>query len=462
MRYLLTMCIAVVGWTNVCAGGDSPLKAASRLGLPAIVLDPPYTEWVQMYRLSEKNPSQLLLYLEDEYLNEKVPNHRTILEEDNKWRQLRWYALARLGDTANSELIPLLEEFALRWEKQTERTEVYQAFADLARLTIERIRYRMQGTDTYIRAMMQWAQLAPPTLQSGAEREWSQTWRRKQEGIRALGVAKAREAVPLLIQIAGEEDGGYADSARFAARALARIGDRRAMEVLRNKLTLWLPRYTLATHLPLEPDEPDVAWAYWVMRTDRMKLSEAIDELIRSIDEPALLRQDQVLRHLGKPAVPALIAALKDPSTSSTVKGVAIGVLADLQAQEAAGALLDILRDGKDGLRADAAHALGILRTNEALMDLMEAAKQDENPGLKQYAIIALGLLGNSLAEPLLLDIVTTHADSNMRYVAAKALAKAGTPGSIKRLEQRLAVEPSVGVKGAILTTINSLRKKAR
>jgi len=51
--------------------------------------------------------------------------------------------------------------------------------------------------------------------------------------------------------------------------------------------------------------------------------------------------------------------------------------------------------------------------------------------------------------EPLLLDIVTTHADSNMRYVAAEALAKAGTPGSIKRLEQRLAVEPSVGVKGA-------------
>lgn len=461
MKTRYTFMLVVCLFSAAMVMGDSPIKPKSRLGLPAIVLPETRPEWIRMYRVSEHNPSALLPYLDDAFLNRLVPSPRNDDEED-RWRQLRWYALVRLGDIAGVELIPALEHYAQLYEAQAAQSEdrsKCEAFADLTRLTIERIRLRAQGRDVYVRAMIEWVRTPAPGPEA-SYREASSSWRRVSEGARALGVVKAREGVDALMERSKDRRSHFADAHRFCVRALARIGDKRAMQVLYDKMMLWVP-YGVAAEVPLEPDEPDIVWAYWQMRTDGMTLQEAITDLVSVLGTSGLGGVDEALLHIGKPAVPALLAVLKAPDSSVDKKRAAIGMLARMGAQEAKDALLDILRNNTDGLASNAAYGLAVLGAKEALPYLMREAELEETYSRKEAAIRGLGELGDPDAEPFLLRLATQHPDPRVRREAVMALERAGTRATIPILEQRLQVEESYLV-GYIQNTIDALRKKKR
>ncbi|GIV18465.1 MAG: hypothetical protein KatS3mg023_0216 [Armatimonadota bacterium] len=76
--------------------------------------------------------------------------------------------------------------------------------------------------------------------------------------------------------------------------------------------------------------------------------------------------------------------------------------------------------------------------------------------------IDALGNMGDSRAEPVLLKLLSEHPNNNIRYRAAETLAKVGTSAAIPVLERRLQVESSRSVQGRISWALRILRQKTR
>ena len=465
---------AVLGAVLLLAGfatGDSPLKLNPTLRMPGIIQGSAPLEWIRMHRASERDPSALLRYLDDAYFFEPQGSEDAgnwfLSPLGQQYALFRQYALVRLGDIAGTDLIPVLERYAQMYEAQSKREKpnnwVYEDFADLARLTIERIRLRAVGRDVYVRAMIEWVRTPIPTP-GETFREVDKALMRIRQGARALGVLKAKEAVDVLMART-KESGPFEDTiACECARALARIGDKRAMQVLRESMMRWVTVYgTYNYQVPLEPGEPDIAWAYWEMRTDGMSTEQAVAELICGLDEHGKMVPGALagLIRIGKPAEPALLALLKDPNVRSAVKVEVMGVLNGMGSRDAGNIYLDILRHGDKNMGARAATSLGVLGVKEALPDLLKAAEQDDSRELKEGAIKGLREMGDPAAEPLLLHIATQHPDTLIREEAIKALAKAGTPAAIPVLEQRLQVEESYLI-GYLKNTIDALRKKKR
>lgn len=457
----ITVCILTI--ILLAAGSvsnSSPLKRETLHRLPPILLPEPYPEWIQMYRISQRNPAALLRYLDEAYLQRLVPGNS--IEDERKRLGLRWYAVVRLGDIAGPELIPALEQYAQKYttqearEGQTHQDEV----ARFLHRHIERIRLRAQGRDVYVRAMIEWVRTPVPPASAANLREVDEGWSRVWAGARALGVLQAREGVDALMERARQPQNGFYDVERLCVRALARIGDRRALPILERAVKFWTPDYWVAEKLPLEPDEPDIVWAYWQMRTEGMTMDEVVADMIRAFEVPGL-KAGQVLLHIGKPAVPALLAVLKDPGSSLDKKQGALSVLVGLRAKEAKGVLLDLLRHDTGDLARAAACGLGMLGAKESVPDLLKAAEQEDDQLLKESAIFGLGKLGDPAAEPVLLRLATQHPDPRVRREAVMALERAGTPAAIPVLEQRLQTEVDYLV-GYIQNTIDALQKKKR
>jgi HEAT repeat protein len=154
--------------------------------------------------------------------------------------------------------------------------------------------------------------------------------------------------------------------------------------------------------------------------------------------------------------VPALIKVLEDPASSECAVLIALGVLTNLRAPEAASAFLGILRRGPH--RDMAARGLGWLEAREAFDDLLAAARQEEDFALRLSAIDALKRLGDARAEPLLLELLE-HPHSSIRLRAAEALMRVATPAAIPRLRHWLQIEPQVRVRTALRYAIEQASK---
>ena len=446
---------------------DSPLKLKPTLQMPAVIQHPTPLEWIRMYRASERNPSPLPRYLDGAYFFRSQGSDDTgnlfLSPLGEEYARFRQYALERLGDIAGTDLIPALERYVKIYEAQSKRENssswIYEEFAELARLAIERIRLRAAGRDVYVRTMIQWLCTTIPAPGEN-NREVHRALMRAMQGARALGVIQAREAVDALMERAKERRGLYDDYVACACvRALARIGDKRTMQVLREGIRRWTTTYGFYYYqAPLEPGETDIAWVYWEMRTSGMSTQQAVAELLDERTPGAL----EGLVHIGKPAEPALLALLKDPNVRVAIKLEAMGILNGMGSQQAVDIYWDILRRGdQTTLGAAAAASLGVLKVREALPDLLKAAEQDDSFVLKEGAIQGLRELGDPAAEPLLLRLATQHPDSRIRKEAIQALAKAGTPAAIPVLEQRLQTEESYLI-GYIQNAIDALRRKMR
>jgi hypothetical protein len=428
------------------------------------VCEPP--EAVEMWERSATNPLALFAYLDREAVRKSLePRHYDSEKLANLLLDLESMAVERLGDIGGVGLITRLEEYvgrkvaAKEWDAAT-----------TARLTIERIRLRAKGRDAYVQAMIDWVQSPEPVPPTGdseqpPERSYEQQskdyWRRVIDGARALGVVQATEAVPVLIAKRQAPGWNNTHLGFWLVRALARIGDPRALETMKQQLLLFA-WYVQSAQYPLEPEEPDVAWAYWQTRTRGMTQERTIQELIGSLADdapPHLLGTDGTLELIGGPAVPELVNALTRPPRGPRPEWAqceAARVLGKLRAGEAVAPLRGLLRTGSGITRSASADALGRIGDRSAVPDLMQVAAEP-NRSLQLSALDALESLADTRAEQPVLALVRSSPDAAVRGAAARTLGKVGTSASVPTLRELLAAESDRDVRNAIERTIKDL-----
>lgn len=459
-KFLPTVCAALLATSFcLCARAQQVSGPGAVIAFPAILQPATPPEAVEMWRASENNPAALLPYLNRAKLfktlrDRGVPDTVGIDApsggiRDQAW-VLSWLAVRRMGDIGTPADVAALEQFADQSDAAKQEQD-----AVMARLAIERIRSRQHGREAYVREMLSW--LETPTLPPNAtSRQGTEAAYRVSEAARALGVIGATEAVPLLLAKYEKAD----RNARFVGvPALVRLGDTRAIKVFRD-----YPIFGQHDdYFPLEPGQPDVAWAYWQMRTQGMSQAEMVQEMLRSLaDRSSVGGVSRILELTGRPVVPALVEALTNPPSGphpERTQRAAVKVLGNLRAVESVDSLRQLLRnrDNLQDIRASAAHALGQIGDKSALPDLMQAAT-DNDLGVQTATLDSLGELKDERAEAVLLKAAQEAAHPSARYVAIKALRTAGTAGAIPILEARLSKEPDENVRATIAGTIRKLR----
>lgn len=122
----------------------------------------------------------------------------------------------------------------------------------------------------------------------------------------------------------------------------------------------------------------------------------------------------------------ALLALVRDGGVASEVRANGCWLLGRLASPGAIEALVDLLADASDDVRAEAAVSLGLLGTVDGPVTdaLVDAVVRDAATPVRAAAIHALGMLGGSRAVPALLALVEDpQAAGELRSDAAEACA---------------------------------------
>lgn len=423
-----------------------------------------------MYRAALRNPADLLRYLQQHAeFRSRNRDLRLRIDQDAGWKELdrMEYAQELLGQYGGADVIPGLERFiAQRLAQRDPQTDWDVAYACL---TIERIRLRLQGRHAYVTAMLEWVRRGDKNYQDSCDElgvDTSARVARVRLGAIALGALKAPEAVTVLMEKHKELP------LRFdLVRVLAQFEDPSTQELLQREVANFVRTgiIGLAQEVrPLRPGEVGPAWAYWRMRTRGMSLHQTIETLLGALgeDEPRAWA-DVVLQKIGEPAIPFLIEAVKNPlgKNPEGCRFYAMRILGEMRAKDAVPLLRELLREavqgGDEKLGNAAAHALGLAGDRSAVPELMEAARRG-SWDLQLSALWALGEIGDSRAERLLLELLSSHPDRTIRGSAAEALSKVGTASALPALRERLSAEKDVSVRGRINWAIGEIERRAK
>ncbi len=134
----------------------------------------------------------------------------------------------------------------------------------------------------------------------------------------------------------------------------------------------------------------------------------------------------------------------------------ALGSLGRNQPEIAGPALVHLLADTDDYIRAEAADALGIMGYAPAAAPVAEHLRNDANAVVRAASAETLGDLGDVDAVP---DLVRALADSDqaVRGYAANALGLLGTTEIVPILERYAAVEATPATRGELLGALYRL-----
>jgi len=161
--------------------------------------------------------------------------------------------------------------------------------------------------------------------------------------------------------------------------------------------------------------------------------SQSVDSLVKDLskkDYHVRKRAKTSLANIGKPAVEALILAMKDASPG--VKKEAAWILGRIGDPRAVDSLISVLSAEKAYVRAEATWALGSIKDTRATVALLEAIN-DRDPHVRSNAVKALGKIGDSRAVEPLIGIVR-GADKFTRLDAVNALGEIRDPRAVEPL----------------------------
>jgi HEAT repeat protein len=215
----------------------------------------------------------------------------------------------------------------------------------------------------------------------------------KGPAMKALGLLKAKRAVPVIIPFLKDKD-----NRETAVTALGQIGDQRAVEPI------------LAT----------------LMETEKRYRNAAILALGR----------------IGPPAFPALIRELRSPEV--LLRRAAADALVGSDSPQVSSALMAALRDSDEEVRASAARSLGWQGNVEAVPALV-AAVSDSSWRVVDAAVSALGDIGVGAVDKLLAVLGSPAESTIVRYQISRALIAVGRP-AVPKLVTALG-EPSPSVQ---------------
>ena len=142
----------------------------------------------------------------------------------------------------------------------------------------------------------------------------------------------------------------------------------------------------------------------------------------------------QELEDMGKEAVPALLAGLKDNAID--IRFQSARILGLIQAPEAKPALRDTLKnDASIVVKLAAATALAKMGDDSGYTLAMNAVKSNDEHAVEK-AVIALGDIGDKRAVPKLLEVLNSHGFAGSE--AARALGKIGDKTAVEPLIRAL------------------------
>jgi HEAT repeat protein len=137
---------------------------------------------------------------------------------------------------------------------------------------------------------------------------------------------------------------------------------------------------------------------------------------------------------IGPPAIPALIAALKDQNPLSRLNAsAALASMSDMgwkEMEKAGPALIESLTDANEGTRANAAHALGgVSKPPKAILSALVGAASDKSAVVRRASLDRIATFGaeSRAAVPVLLKLLKNDDDGGVRQVAAYDLGEIGT-----------------------------------
>jgi HEAT repeat protein len=173
---------------------------------------------------------------------------------------------------------------------------------------------------------------------------------------------------------------------------------------------------------------------------DEKLLQKEINRLIKELAEGDIIDQYKAgrkLKKIGKPAVPALIDAIK--GDDKRLRKVAMIVLGQIKDKRTVPVLIEELEKTKDKkMRAGLIIILGRIGDKRASPTLMKALNE-KSEEIVAAAAYSLGKLKEEKATPLLIPLLS-HSSEYIRQTVTKAIEKIGDPAIpilIKDMEQR-------------------------
>ena len=130
-----------------------------------------------------------------------------------------------------------------------------------------------------------------------------------------------------------------------------------------------------------------------------------------------------------------LIAAMYEPDSSLETRDTLCSIFGYRKDTQAVPLLLEILHDPSPRLRGSAAEALAKIEAPEAGKELLAQYLTEENQGIKEWYIIALGAVGYRPAIPSLIQALNVE---HLRRYAALAL------GNLKAIEAKEAMQQAL------------------
>ncbi len=230
--------------------------------------------------------------------------------------------------------------------------------------------------------------------------------------IRALQQLGAEEAVEPLLQVLQHDmDGEVRDT---AAEALGNLGNPKAVS-------------PLCRLLQNEQEDPEVliAVADALGKLGDKRAKEPLWKTLQEDYGPLRQMAAKALHKLGdEQALSPIIHTLRR-STKARLRRQAAEELGELGDQEAAEALIDALQDRKEEVRLAAAGSLARLQRSEGY-DLLVETLMHPSAYQREFAILALGHLGDPRAVEHLLLLLEHEQDDDLRDAAAEVLGSLG------------------------------------
>ncbi|MCD4814282.1 HEAT repeat domain-containing protein [bacterium] len=154
---------------------------------------------------------------------------------------------------------------------------------------------------------------------------------------------------------------------------------------------------------------------------ERDSQKQKIKKLIRELAGEHHRRQAAIerLSMIGKPAVPALKKALRDPYKYKRIG--ALTALGYIRPEKIMPAIQKCLLDSDPGVRQEAVKVIGRMKHRPSA-GLLKKQLKDKNQRVRREAVIALGRVKGSRAEAALI-LATQNHDSEIRRLACDELA---------------------------------------
>jgi HEAT repeat protein len=135
--------------------------------------------------------------------------------------------------------------------------------------------------------------------------------------------------------------------------------------------------------------------------------------------------------------VPTLVGALRDPD----LRAFAARSLAKVGDRAAAPHLAPLLHASDPACRIEAARALGELRSEEHVHELISLSETDPDPLVRRWTLASLGYLDPAVVLPTL-RAALHNGDRQIRQAAAVGLGHARSPEALTLLRQAIHHEP--------------------